>query len=147
MPDIKTSSTKLATPWQTTLHPSNTFSIFLWACTALSVVTLWHCPVPLLAKTSAVALTVIGSVCLSIRSRAMVSLRWQQTELQIHVNGSVHTGQLASGSYYCSLVMVLAIKDDNGRIYRVPVWHDSVDANDYSWLLMRLKTTLPQTLL
>jgi len=147
MPDIKPSSTKLATPWQTTLHPSNSFSIILWACTALSVVTLWYCPVPLLAKTSAVLLMVIGSVCIYIRSRATVSLRWQQTELQLHVNDSVHTGQLASGSYYSSLVMVLAIKDGKGRIYRVPVWHDSVDPHDYSWLLIRLKTTLPQTLL
>jgi len=147
MPAIKPSSTKLATPWQTTLHPSNTFNVILWVCTALSIIMLWHCPVPIIAKIATTTFTCVGSVCICIRSRAIIDLDWQSTGMRLSKKGFVHEGQLASGSYYSPLVIVLAIRDSAGKIHRVPVWHDSVDARDYSWLLIRLKTTLPQALL
>lgn len=147
MPAIKPSSTKLAIPWQTTLRPSNTFNVILWASTTLSIILLWQCPVPVIAKLTTVALTGIGSACIYRRSRRPVKLQWQHAEIQFSANDATYSGQLASGSYCSTLVIVLAVKDSTGHIHRVPVWRDSVDASDYSWLLIRLKTTLPQALL
>ena len=108
---------------------------------------LWHCPVPIIAKIAATTFTCIGSVCICIRSRATIDLHWQSTGMRFIAKDFVCEGQLASGSYYSPLVIVLAIRDSAGKIHRVPVWHDSVDAWDYSWLLIRLKTTMPQALL
>jgi len=73
-------------------------------------------------------------------------IQWENTEIHCSTNTSVHKGHLASGSYLSPLVIVLAIKLEDGHIHRVPVWCDSVDATEYSWLIMRLKTTLPHTL-
>ncbi len=147
MPATKPSSTKLATPWQATLRPSNTFNVILWTVTALSFVTLWHCPVPLIAKFATVLITGIGSIIITYRNSTPVQLHWHNTEIRYIAHSEMHQGQLASGSYYSPLVLVLAIKSSTGNICRIPVWHDSVDATDYSWLVIRLKTTLPQTLL
>lgn len=142
-----TSSTKSAMVWQATLQPSKLFAILYAIALIIALIALWQCPVHWCIRSLLIVITALGGlkIYLTTRQTASVALFEDNSWLLVE-NSSKTKGQLTSGCYRSMLLVVLAIKPDQGFPQYAVIWRDSVSAWDFSALHIRLALTPIQQL-
>lgn len=87
-------------------------------------------------------ITVIGGLKIFLPTRQSASLAFCEDNSWLFVeNSQPYFGQLSSGSYRSMLLVVVAIKPEQGWTQHAIVWRDSVSAVDFSALHIRLALT------
>jgi len=161
MPDSNPSSTKSPPPWAASIVPSKRYNLLLIALTLLALYAVWLCPLTLPIRLVFAGVVVYGSYRNWRTANTACQLAWT-TDNRWHIDrsGERVSGHLASGCYRSRCLIILAVRDEvavqeksavrdriqrgfgtKGRLHRVMIWRDAIDADNFSSLQMRLALT------
>ncbi len=139
MPDTKPSSIKSRTVWSTPIKASRTFNCLISLFSLLAIRSIWLSSLHPLALTL-ISFAIIAAAIAIIIDNAKPRLVSCDDQQKWHIKQGQKRfkGNLSSGCFQSSHLLVLALRPESGLTQHIMIWRDAVSPEQFSALQITL---------